>query len=162
MKTLADIKLHLLGNCTTRINGTTDSGEVIRIILEQYLNTDREQGRFDVIFYEESGEKSRLKSITFDELQEILDNYTWQVDPQDIAVWNFLRNIKQWVEVSKEVYWDMLECVPPVYHRSGVFACGEAYTHNDKGEPVYSFFKEDADGKFWTQLMSKQEYLASK
>jgi hypothetical protein len=104
-----------------------------------------------------------MNSTNFEELQEVLSNYkSWAIHPRDVAIWNFLRNIKEWVEVTKEDYWYSLEAVPPAYHRGGVFACGEAYTHNDDNEPVYSFFKEDEQGKFWTQLMTKKEYLASK
>lgn len=163
MKTLADIQLHLQGNYTAGINAILDSGEVIVIRLEQYLNQDKEQNRFDAIFYKEYKENGRMQSINTDELQEVLTTYkSWTIDPRDLAVWYFLRNIKEWVEVSERDYWYALEAVPPAYHRNGVFACGESYTHNDNNEPVYSFFKEDSDGKFWTQLMSKREYLASK
>jgi|SanBayMetagenome_1026888.scaffolds.fasta_scaffold41275_2 hypothetical protein len=163
MKTLSDIKQHLLGNYTARINGTLDSGELITLHIEQYLNQDREQGRFDVVFRQKSGEIDRMKSITFDELQEVLSNYkSWKIHPRDVAVWNFLRNIKEWVEVAEVDYWYSLEAVPPAYHKNGVFACGEVYTHNDDDEPVYFFFKGDSEGRYWTQLMSKREYLTSK
>jgi hypothetical protein len=58
MKTLADIKQHLLGNYTARINGTLDSGELITINIEQYINRDREQGVFDVIFREKAAKRT--------------------------------------------------------------------------------------------------------
>lgn len=47
--------------------------------------------------------------------------------------------------VSEETYYHFLEAVPPVYFNGG-FACGEAYSHNSLGVPVYYCFTS-RDGK---------------
>jgi hypothetical protein len=41
------------------------------------------------------------------------------------------------VEMCEEAYWHFLECVPPKVLEPGAYVCGEPYTHNSKGEPVY-------------------------
>lgn len=51
------------------------------------------------------------------------------------------------VEVSEETYYHFLEAVPPIYFNRG-FACGEAYSHNSHGTPVYYCFMDDVRGCF--------------
>jgi hypothetical protein len=161
MKTLADIKNFLATFSYKQIMVTAvldDKSQIKLWIGNSYGQNN--PNPLEVNFRGEDG--SHVDEMDWEFLKHCLGNYaSWAIDPRDVAIWNFYKNIKEWVEVSKEYYWDALEAVPPAYHRNMVFACGEAYTHNDDGEPVYSFFKAD-NGKYWVQLMSKREYLASK
>lgn len=163
MKTLNDIKEHLPRAYNARIYGTLDSGEVIRIDIQECLNIYKDNSEIEVVFRDESGEELRIPDTTFQRLEKTLGDYKeWKIEPQDVAVWNFQRHIKEWVEVDEKTYWYSLESVPPAYHKNGVYACGEAYSYNAEGETAYRFFKEDNDGKFWTQIMSINDYLKSR
>lgn len=46
-----------------------------------------------------------------------------------------------WREISRRIYWQQLECVPPARMRHGCFMVGEPYTHNENGA-VYTAFVE--------------------
>jgi len=45
-----------------------------------------------------------------------------------------------WWECSEDTYHEMLGAVPPAYQNGGRFACGEPYTHNNKGQALYYCF----------------------
>ena len=62
--------------------------------------------------------------------------------------WNdLLHNIKtaasggQWTAVSEEMYYSMLESVPPAAQTKGGFLCGEPLRHNAEGHAVYYSFR---------------------
>lgn len=42
-------------------------------------------------------------------------------------------------EITEEAYWWGLECVPPAWMYSTAYLCGEPYTHNNNGDPLFSF-----------------------
>lgn len=162
MKTLADIKTFLTTFSYKQVMVTAildDESQVKLWIGNSYGQNN--PNPLEVNFRSEYG--SHVDEMDWEFLEHILSNSykSWEIDPRDVAVCNFYKNIKEWVEVSKQYYWDALEAVPPAYHKNMVFACGEPYTHNNDGEPVYLFFKAD-NGKYWTQLMSKKEFLVSK
>ena len=46
-----------------------------------------------------------------------------------------------WREVSRRIYWDQLECVPPVRMDGGAFMVGEAWTYGERGEIHTAFVK---------------------
>lgn len=47
-----------------------------------------------------------------------------------------------WVETSEQMYWEMLEVLPPVKMERQKFLTGEAHHHNAQGEAVYACFKK--------------------
>ena len=48
-------------------------------------------------------------------------------------------------EITEEAYWWGLECVPPRMMKQGAYLCGEPYTDNEQGEPLYSAAFADGD-----------------
>ncbi len=40
---------------------------------------------------------------------------------------------KSWREVSHKIYWDQLECVPPVRMERNCFMVGEPWHHDERG-----------------------------
>ncbi len=58
------------------------------------------------------------------------------------------RFIEKKTEVSEEKYFEMLGVVPPERMAYGGFLVGEAWDHNNKGEPRYQLFIEEG-GKFY-------------
>jgi hypothetical protein len=62
-------------------------------------------------------------------------------------VWNELWDAMKetpsaWVETTEEMYWEMLEVVPPVRMDNQKFLVGEAHHDNEQGEAVYACFKK--------------------
>ena len=45
----------------------------------------------------------------------------------------------KWQEVTEEMYWEMLEVLPPSAWKGGAFAVGEPMTHDQLG-PVHETF----------------------
>ena len=158
MKTLADIKKFLsrLPYKQIMVTAVLDDQSKVKLQIGNSYGTNN-PNPLEVI-----KDGSHVDEMDWDFLHHCLGNYlSWTIDPRDVSVWHFYENIKEWVEVSKDYYWDCLEALPPAYQKNDVFACGEAYTHNLKGEAVYSFFKKDSEDRYWTKLMSKKEYLES-
>jgi|GEM_PF-3253630 len=46
-----------------------------------------------------------------------------------------------WIETTEEMYFEMLECVPPRAMARGWFLVGEPKTHNEQGEAVHACFR---------------------
>lgn len=157
---LAEIKEFLGTYKQIMITATLDDESLVKIWIEKSYGQNN-PNPLEVRFKNEEG--SHIDEMDWEFLEHILTECykSWEIDARDVAIWNYYQNKKEWVEVSKEYYWDCLETVPPAYHRNMVFACGEPYTYNNSGDPVYFFFKAD-NGKYWVQLMSKKEFLASK
>ena len=62
------------------------------------------------------------------------------------ALWDAMdASPDQWIETTEEMYWDMLEVLPPRKMIGGNFLVGEALRHNSKGEAVYSCFAKFGD-----------------
>ena len=49
---------------------------------------------------------------------------------------------ESWIPTTEAMYWEMLECLPPVDMARGAFLVGEAETHNGQGEAVYACFRK--------------------
>jgi hypothetical protein len=63
-------------------------------------------------------------------------------------------------EITEEAYWWGLECVPPALMKSSAYLCGEAYTDNEEGRPLYSAAVQQG-GKFYALgLMTVEELRA--
>lgn len=52
----------------------------------------------------------------------------------------------EWVATTEEMYYAMLEAVPPQDMSLGMFLVGESTRHNARGEAVYACFKVMATG----------------
>lgn len=51
----------------------------------------------------------------------------------------------EWIETTEEMYWHMLEVVPPRCQTRSAFLVGEADHHNEQGHAVYAAFKQQGD-----------------
>ena len=71
---------------------------------------------------------------------------------------NYINGISEWLEISEEYYWHLLECVPPIFMDSNSFMNSEPYCHSDTWEGVYMCCccKEN---RYYFKLMTKHEYL---
>ncbi len=47
------------------------------------------------------------------------------------------------IEATEDVYWSMLESVPPAYQDRNGFVTSEPYSHNDDGIAMYFCFVEN-------------------
>ena len=72
-------------------------------------------------------------------------------------------NKDNWRELfTEDTYWEMLGAVPPAYQSHGRFACGEPYTHNSKGEPLYYCFVQTGKNMFFGFLGTVKELIETK
>ncbi|WP_166822600.1 hypothetical protein [Thalassoroseus pseudoceratinae] len=63
-------------------------------------------------------------------------------------------------EITEEAYCWGLECVPPALMKLSAYLCGEPYTDNENGEPLFSAAVE-TDGKYYAVgLMTVTELQA--
>ena len=60
-------------------------------------------------------------------------------------------------EITEEAYWWGLECVPPAMMYSSAYLCGEPYTDNAEGQPVYSFAVQMKDKFYGGPLLTVAE-----
>lgn len=65
-----------------------------------------------------------------------------------------------WIPTTEQMYWDMLECVPPRAMAGGRFLVGEPQTHNAEGKAVYACFMERPSGQFFARYMTVSEFNA--
>ena len=66
-----------------------------------------------------------------------------------------------WIPTTEDMYWDMLECVPPRATFGRAFLVGEAERHNAHGEAVYACFNEvgnEVFAKYMTVAEFKREF----
>ena len=52
----------------------------------------------------------------------------------------------EWIDTTGEMYYAMLEAVPPQDASFGMFLVGEPTRHNAKGEAVYACFRATLNG----------------
>jgi hypothetical protein len=67
----------------------------------------------------------------------------------------------EWIETTSDMYWQMLECLPPRAQRRGAFLVGEPLRHNDAGQAVHACFWERADGTYWARNLTVAEFRGS-
>ena len=65
----------------------------------------------------------------------------------------------EWIETTSDMYWQMLECLPPRAQRRGAFLVGEAKTHNEQGQAVHACFDERADGRVFARHLTVAEFF---
>ena len=78
------------------------------------------------------------------------------------VVWNELwaameETPSAWIETTEEMYWEMLEAVPPVKMTGRHFLVGEAHHHNEQGEAVYACFKK-AGTRFFARYLTVTQF----
>ena len=72
-------------------------------------------------------------------------------------LWDAMKeNPSAWVETTEEMYWEMLEVVPPVKMTGRHFLVGEAHHSNEQGEEVYACFKKSGTRFFARYLTISQ------
>ena len=52
---------------------------------------------------------------------------------------------ENWILTTENMYWQMLECLPPCAMDKGGFLVGEPVSHNSEGKAVYSCFRRVGD-----------------
>lgn len=65
----------------------------------------------------------------------------------------------EWIETTEEMFFEMLEAVPPRKQGENKFLVGEAARHNEQGEAVYSCFKQ-VGAKFYAKDMTVAQYAS--
>lgn len=66
-------------------------------------------------------------------------------------------NPTRWIPTTSEMYWEMLECLPPRMMGKGGFLVGEANNHNADGESVHACFVQHGDS-FEARYMTCAEF----
>jgi hypothetical protein len=64
---------------------------------------------------------------------------------------------EDWIETTEDMFWEMLECVPPRVQERGRFLVGEAERHNDEGKAVHACFKE-VGNRFYAKYMTVEQF----
>ena len=54
----------------------------------------------------------------------------------------------KWKRVSRDRYWEMLECLPPAVMGGGGFLVGEPMNHNAAGQPTFTAFLQKGEQYF--------------
>jgi hypothetical protein len=83
-------------------------------------------------------------------------------EPSNPLVWGELwsaikANPADWIETTKEMYWEMLGCVPPRAMAGGSFLVGEADNHNEQGESVHTCFRQQG-AKYYAKNMTVAQF----
>lgn len=66
-----------------------------------------------------------------------------------------------WQEVEEEIYWEQLNCLPPIVMRNGAFLVGEPHAHkviNHAIYPVYHAFGISYDKYYFLGILSLKEF----
>lgn len=73
-------------------------------------------------------------------------------------LWSAMRPVPHaWMPTTENMYWHMLEVVPPVAACNGAFLVGEADHHNADHVPVYACFKQASD-QYEARYMTVAEF----
>jgi hypothetical protein len=76
------------------------------------------------------------------------------------ALWSAMdANPDAWIETTKEMYWEMLEVVPPRKMIDQNFLVGEALRDNSEGYPIYSCFTQFGE-TYKAKNMTLKEFIA--
>ena len=62
-----------------------------------------------------------------------------------------------WIPTTEDMYWELLECVPPRAAVPGCFLVGEAERHNDEGKAVHACFKQSGS-QFFAKYMTVEQF----
>jgi len=61
-------------------------------------------------------------------------------------------------EVEEDIYYEMLDVLPPARMKGGAFLVGEPYDFNEKGEYTYECFDSKKGKYYYVGKMSKREF----
>ena len=76
------------------------------------------------------------------------------------ALWDAMDgNPDAWIPTTKEMYWEMLEVLPPRKMIGNHFLVGEALRSNGQGESVYSCFTQFGD-TYKAKHMTLKQFMA--
>lgn len=64
----------------------------------------------------------------------------------------------EWIETTEDMYWDMLEALPPRAQAGNRFLVGEPKTHNAEGKAVHACFWKKADGRYFAKHMTVEQF----
>ena len=62
----------------------------------------------------------------------------------------------EWIPTTEDMFWEMLECVPPRAQIAGAFLVGEPLRHNAEGKAVHACFKQVGSSFFARNLTVAQ------
>ena len=75
------------------------------------------------------------------------------------ALWDAMdAQPEAWIPTTEDMYWQMLECVPPRAQTRAAFLVGEPRRHNAAGEAVHACFKETRGGEFFARNLTVQQF----
>jgi hypothetical protein len=66
-------------------------------------------------------------------------------------------NPAAWIPTTEEMYWSMLEVLPPLRMRRGAFLMSEANHSDEHGKQVYACFLRKND-EYFARYMTEQEF----
>jgi len=95
--------------------------------------------------------KTPLSAIHWLKSIKIIPTIKWYDDMEEEPAQRYIKT--QIYQCSKEMYYEQLGTVPPIYAEGIDFAVGEAYSYNDRQETTYACFKQHI-GKFYVTIDS--------
>jgi hypothetical protein len=74
-------------------------------------------------------------------------------------LWDAMRSTPgAWIPTTEEMYWDMLEALPPLRMAKGMFLMSEADHTDVDGHEVYACFSRKSD-EYFARYMTEQEFI---
>ena len=119
----------------------------------------------DAEFQARIGSPPSIEIRAWDTVSGCAQCYTISPDGVDLVsppVWGELWDALQetpakWVETTEEMYWEMLEALPPKRQDAQKFLVGEAHHTDAHGVDVHACFKEH-NGRFFARYATLAEY----
>lgn len=62
-----------------------------------------------------------------------------------------------WIPTTEDMYWQMLEVLPPRAHAGGAFLVGEPLRHNSEGKAVHACFLK-AGPNYFARNLTVEEF----
>lgn len=66
-------------------------------------------------------------------------------------------NPTAWIPTTEQMYWEMLEVLPPRLMTGSAFLVGEAHHHNAEGQAVYACFSQTGEN-YRARYMTAQQF----
>lgn len=63
---------------------------------------------------------------------------------------------EEWIPTTEDMFYEMLECVPPRAQERRRFLAGEPLRHNEEGKAVHACFKQSGNDFFARNLTVEQ------
>lgn len=75
------------------------------------------------------------------------------------ALWDAMKaSPDAWIPTTEDMFWEMLECVPPRAQERGRFLVGEVERHNAEGQAVHACFRQQSNTEFFAKYMTVAEF----